>query len=237
MRVLVTRPQPEAERTAGRLAALGHTALCAPVIEIVARAARLPERLPDAVLATSGQAIALLDANAAHALHPLPLYVVGERSAALARATGFTDVRPPAPDARRLAAVLAAEYPLPAAFLYLAGRDRKRDLETALAAGGHRIEVVVVYAAEAAAALPRAAGEALRKGEIDAILHYSRRSAAIFRRLADTAELRRAAGRVRHVCISADAASALTGWAARLVVAARPNEAALLAALGTPDEG
>jgi uroporphyrinogen-III synthase len=237
MRILVTRPQREAERTAARLAALGHTALYAPMLEIVASGAGLPERPADAVLATSAQAIALLSEAPARALYGLPLFVVGERTAALARAAGFTDVRPSAPDARRLAETIAAAYRRPASFLYLAGRDRKGDLETALASGGHRIDVVIVYAARAAAALPQEASEALRGGQIDAILHYSRRSAAIFRRLIEAAGLADAAGQALNVCISADAAAPLQDWAPRLAVAREPNEAALLAVLGVRDEG
>jgi uroporphyrinogen-III synthase len=234
MRILVTRPQREAERTAGRLAALGHAALYAPMLEIVASGAGLPERPADAVLATSAQAIALLSEALARALHGLPLFVVGERTAALARAAGFADVRPPAADAGRLAETIAAAYRRPASFLYLAGHDRKGDLETALANSGHRIEVIIVYEARAASALPQGACAALRGGEVDAILHYSRRSAAIFRRLIEAAGLANAATRALHVCISADAAAPLQDWASRLAVAREPNEAALLAALGAP---
>jgi uroporphyrinogen-III synthase len=236
MRILVTRPQREAERTAGRLAALGHTALCAPMLEIVATGAALPAQPADAVLATSAQAIVLLNEASARALQKLPLFAVGERTAAAARAAGFTDVRPPAPDARRLVETISAAYPDPATFLYLAGRDRKADLETALGSRGHRIDVVIVYAARAVTALPQDVWAALWGGEVDAIFHYSRRSAAIFRRLIEAVGLADAAGRALQVCISADAAAPLLGFAPRLAIAGEPNETALLAVLGVADD-
>lgn len=237
MRVLVTRPQREAERTANRLAALGHSALSAPMLEIVATGAALPGLPHDAVLATSAQAISLLNEVSARALRNLPLFVVGERTAAAARAMGFTDVRPPAPDARGLAETIAADYRRAGAFLYLAGHDRKPTLETALAGNGHRIDVVVVYVARAATALPQEAWAALREGQVDAIFHYSRRSAAIFRRLIEAAGLTEQAGRALQICISADAATPLLGFAQRLAVAREPNETALLAVLEAADEG
>jgi uroporphyrinogen-III synthase len=232
MRILVTRPARDAERTAARLAALGHEILCAPLIEIVATGASLPIGPQEAVLATSAQAIAFLKDNAAQAILHMPFFGVGDRTAAAARAAGFLDVRPATLDAARLSQTIHAAYARPASFVYLAGRDRKSDLETTLVASGHTIEVVIVYEARAAATLPRHAVEALGAGGIDAVLHYSNRSATIFRQLVEAANLAEVEFEVKHVCISADAAAPLQGWAARIAVAPEPNEAAMVEALG-----
>ena len=220
-----------------RLAALGHEVLCAPVIEIVPTGAALPSENFDAVLATSAQAIQLLDAKLARTIQDLPLFVVGEKTAGAARKARFTDLHPAAPDARHLAETIAASYAHPAKFLYLAGRDRKPHLEAVLGGAGHRIDVVIVYEARAASALPQEADNSLRGGEIDAILHYSRRSATIFRRLIEAAGLADPAGRALNVCISADAAAPLQGWASRLAVADEPNEAGMLGELDATDDG
>ena len=236
MLVLVTRPQSEAERTASRLAALGHTALCAPMLEVVATGAGLPERPADAVLATSARAITLLNEAAAPTLRKLPLFVVGANTAAVASAAGFTDVRPPAPDAARLVEAITAAYPDPAAFLYLAARNRKPTLESALLGSGHRVDVAIVYSARAVTALPQEAWAALWAGQVDAIFHYSHRSAAIFRLLIEAAGLTDAAGRALQICISADAARPLLGFAPRLAVVGEPSEAGLLAMLDMADE-
>jgi uroporphyrinogen-III synthase len=205
--------------------------LVAPLIEIVATGSALPGGPLDAIIATSAQAVALLAEPQVHRLKDLPLFTVGARTAAAARATQFADVRTSAQDASQLAHMIAAAYTAPARFLYLAGRNRKPDLETVLEGAGHKIEVLEIYAALAAASLPQTACEALARGELDAILHYSRRSATIFRHEAETAGFGDAAKKLLHVCISADAAAPLQGWVRQLAIADEPNESALLAAL------
>ena len=234
MRVLVTRPRRDAERTASRLAALGHEALIAPLIEIVATGAQPSVRAFDAVFATSAQAIDFLDPALARALRELPLFVVGERTAAAARVAKFADVRPAAADSRRLAEAIVAAYAGSANFLYLAGRDRKPDLETTLTSVGHTIEAVTVYEARAVVVLPQQVGEALRTGQIDAVLHYSFRSAAIFRDLVESAGFVGAARLILHVCLSENIAAALRNFAPQLAMAHAPNEAAMMTAIDDP---
>ena len=116
--------------------------------------------------------------------------------------------------------------------LYLAGSDRARDLAGDLSAAGLRVETAEVYRAIAATALPGAVVEALRSGALDGVLHYSRRSAAIF---VDCAEASGVTDRIRalsHYCLSARAAEPLkTVGAADIRIAAHPDEASLLAFL------
>ena len=69
--------------------------------------------------------------------------------------------------------------------LYLAGEDRAGDLAGDLAAHGIAVETAVVYRAVPVEALPDDAVQALRGGQIDAALHYSRRSALTLLRLAE----------------------------------------------------
>ena len=90
MRVLVTRPQAESERTAAALRARGHEAVLAPLLRI--------EPVADAVIdPTSAIAILMTSGNAARAaaVHPalgairhLPVLAVGRQTAAGARAGG-----------------------------------------------------------------------------------------------------------------------------------------------------
>ncbi|MDB5568934.1 MAG: uroporphyrinogen synthase, partial [Hyphomicrobiales bacterium] len=120
-----------------------------------------------------------------------------------------------------------------ARLLYLAGRDRKSALEDRLAAAGYGLCVHVVYAADAVPALPAALADAIRTGRAQAAIHYSRRSAAVFCDLVARAGLEAAARRLRHAAISPDAARGLAALAPPdLRIAAAPNEAALLDALG-----
>lgn len=233
MRVLVLRPKDGARRTAARLAALGHEAICAPLIETVATGAPAPAGPFDALIATSAQALRFAPPAALAPLLRLPGYLVGERTGEAARGAGFANIAHLAPDAARLVEAVAAEGGRGRRFLYLAGRDRKPDLEDRLAAAGFAVEPWVVYEARALPALSGDAARRLRAGEIDAALHFSRRSAEIFCARAASASLAREARALLHVAISDDAAQGLSSLAPpRIRIAAAPDEARMLAQLG-----
>jgi len=90
----------------------------------------------------------------------------------------------------------------------------------------------VVYRA-AAAPFPSALIEALKAGEVDAVLHFSRRSAENYAAGARQAGIAEPALAVRHLCLSAQVAEPLAG-AGQVTIAARPDEAALIALLQAP---
>src|ERR1700739_2874116 len=87
MHVLLTRAREDAERTAARLAELGHRSIISPVIEIVATGATLPEANFDAIVATSTHAFTPPQLKT---LATIPLYVVGERTRQFARHAGWS---------------------------------------------------------------------------------------------------------------------------------------------------
>ncbi len=224
-RVLVLRAREDAERTASRLRAMGFTPLLSPVLEIVGTGAALPRGPFDAVLATSAKGLEFCAEPGE--LRTLPLHAVGARTAQIAKELGW---RPDllAGDARALAPLIRDRHETPARFLYLAGRDRQDELETGLRAAGHDVTVVETYEARAATALAPAALDALAKGGIAAALHYSKRSAEIFVKLARDAGLTKALGEIDHLALSSDAASPLP----RARIAERPDEEHLLRLLG-----
>lgn len=228
MRVLVTRPLRDAGRTAAALAAAGHEAMLAPVTRIEAVSTEIPQGPFAAVIATSAHAFEFLKAADVARLRDIPVFCAGARTAEAARASGFADARVPAAD---VAALLAGFDAPPGAVLYLAGRDRKPALEDGLRASGRPVETVIVYAAAAVNALPQSALAALRAGQIDAVLHYSRRSAELFLALAHAGSAEGALTGVAHVCISEDAAAPVVeaGLSARMAVT--PDGAGMLAAL------
>ncbi len=234
MLVLLTRAADEAARSAEKLAARGHSAVLSPVLEMVPTGAQWPAGVIDAVLATSAQAFELFsdapDWPLPEARRLMPLYLVGERTREAALERGFEGPAVIEPDVKELGTTAAASLSPAGRLVYLAGRDRKPELEATLAAAGHRVEVVEVYAAQAADSLSARAIGALQSGEVGAVLHYSRRSTEIF------IDLARCAGldiRVHtHVAISQDAAVPL--WDLRCTevhVAEKPNEPAMIAAL------
>jgi uroporphyrinogen-III synthase len=155
---------------------------------------------------------------------------VGVRAARASRVAELSLAGEPARDAATLAARLIAALAPGARLLYLAGRDRKPGLEAALAAAGHRVDAVALYAAQAREAW--SASEAEGVAGCDAALHYSRRSAALALALAERAGVAERFRATTHVCLSAAVAAPLALFGARRIVAAdAPNEARLIAAL------
>ncbi len=221
MRVAILRPQADAELSAGRLAGLGHEAVLAPVTAIRPTGAPLPEGDFAALVLTSAHAIPFCGGLA----KDIPVFAVGARTAAAARAAGFSAVRDGGGDAARLARAIRQTLPDDAPLLHAAGRDRKAEPGRSLAESGRAVAVWECYAAESVPALPEEAVSALRARPVDAVLHYSRRSAAIAADLFAKAGLGGAFGRPPHLCLSADIAAALAGR--RVLVAAEPREAAL----------
>lgn len=235
MRVLVTRAEPEAGRTAALLAARGHRALVAPLVSPLPLA---PDRDPTgfaAIAVTSPRTIAMMPDRWRSALRSLPAFAVGDRTAAALRDAGFRDVRSAAGDIAALAGLIRqARLPAGAVLLHPGGEDRAGDLAAMLAACGLTVVSPIVYRMVEAGTLPETVRDALAAGVIDAILHYSPRSARVFADLVRAAHLAEAARRPLHACLSPAVAAALEPLAApRVIAAVRPDEAALLDVLAT----
>jgi uroporphyrinogen-III synthase len=232
MRVVITRPETDGERTAATLRARSHEVLLAPLMRVEPIAADLSGAW-SAIIITSANAPAALAANPAHqALMTRPLFAVGRRSADAARAAGFTDVNSADGDVRDLVRLIAERQAgATAPWLYLAGENRAVDLVYELAVHGIAAEMRVVYRA-VPAPFPPALIEALQAGAVDAVLHFSRRSGENYLAGARAAGIAEAALTPPHYCLSAQiAAPLIAAGAARVTVAPRPEEAALIALL------
>lgn len=235
MRVLVTRPQPDAQATAARLAAAGHAAIVDPMLAVEPIAgARLPDGPFDAVALTSVNGARLLGARAeAVPLARLPLYAVGRRTAAAM--AGFAqdgDIQIAGGDGAALVELLRATLPRGARLLHVAGEERAVDLGAALADAGIHTELFVIYRTVPARALAEATLEAAAAGAIDAAFHFSPRTAATLAARASAAGVSAHFRHIRHLCFSANVAAPLAaeGWPTQ--VAAAPTEEALFALIG-----
>jgi len=229
MRALVTRPREESESLARALAARGVDAIIEPLLQIHYRAA---ETLDLAAV----QAILCTSANAVRALarmtdeRGLPLLVVGDATAARARAEGFTAVTSAGGAVADLVRLTAARLrPQDGRLLHAAGNVVAGDLVGALEAHGFMIERSVLYEARPVAALSEAVVRALGSGMIDLALFFSPRTAAIFVELAGLAGVTAFCRTISALSISAGADAALAGlqWRERQV-AERPNQPGLL---------
>jgi uroporphyrinogen-III synthase len=233
MRALVTRPRAEAAVLAEALAARGVAALLEPLLEI-------HYRDPGQPLATTGiQAVLCTSANGVRALarvcpeRDVPLLAVGEATAARARSEGFSEVHSAAGAVGDLVELASRSLrPQGGRLLHVAGSLVAGDLSGDLRARGFEVERVVLYEARPVAALSAATVRALAAGIVDVALFFSPRTAAIFVRLAESAGLAEAMRHIAAISLSAAADAALDRlrWRARLV-AARPDQPALLAAL------
>ena len=228
-KVALFRAADDARKSAARLAALGFEAVIAPVMAPVALEAAAPRGRFDAVVTTSAKSLDLAGPALLAPFAGVALYVVGEAGAAAARRRGRS-VAASAGDAAALAQVLIAALPQDGRVLYLAGADRKPEMESALTGAGLSVATVEVYAARA-----RSEWSAEEAGAVAccrAALHYSRRSAEIALALAGRAGIWSQWRVMAHVAISADAAEPLiASGVGRIVVAASAREEAMLSAL------
>ncbi|WP_289035256.1 uroporphyrinogen-III synthase [uncultured Roseibium sp.] len=229
MRFLLTRPAPDCARSAARLRALGHEAVEAPMLKMVATdPGALDLAGVSAVTVTSGRVAGLLaNRSDLSALLELPVYTVGNRSAEAMRAAGFDRVLSANGDFADLVNLILDEAPS-GRVLYLAAADRAGDLEGHLHRGSVACDLVEVYRMDPVRDLEPAVLEVLKSGDLDALLLYSRRTAeALLSVLADH-ELMGLLSSLRVIAISQQVASALPDTAC-VEVAAHPTEEALFA--------
>lgn len=235
MRILLTRPQPGAAQTADALRARGHAPIVAPLFQIEILS-KVDPKAGDwaAILLTSANALlGILKSAGRSAWRGIPLFAVGDRTAQAAREAGFTNVTSAAGNVNDLIGVIAAQLKPPARLLYLAGEERTGDLAGALQAKNFAVDTVVVYRVLVAPALPEPAAAALA-GDIEGVLHFSRRGAEVFLNAARNSRLLEAAlNKPVHFCMSEQVATPLRqAGATRIQVAAQPNADALLELCG-----
>jgi uroporphyrinogen-III synthase len=239
MHLLVTRPEPDAERTASVLRARGHRVTIAPLLRA--------ETIPGADFGGGPfAAVVMTSANAARAIadHPrreellaLPVFTVGRHTAEAAGAAGFSNVASADGGWRELVRLVASKTQTQTKtkakgkatrLLYLPAERPAGDVAGVLTALGRTVETVVLYRTvanpDAARQLRAAFADA-----VDGVLHYSPRSAQAFLAAARSAGALEAALKATHYCLSAGIAAPLDAAGATMVrIARRPKEAALV---------
>ncbi len=228
MRFLLTRAEEAASRTAERLANAGHTIISAPLSIIEPLAFDWPRGPFDVLIATSGNAF--LGIAEPGPFKALALYTVGERTAEIARAAGFVSAMAKGRNADELAGFLLGTLPASARFLYLAGVDRRPQLEERLRDAGRHLTTVATYRAVAKGQLTAAARAALADDAPLTVLHYSPRSARLFLREAAGLPIARAG--LRHLALSEPVAAPLVAAGCDVKIASTPDEEAMLALAG-----
>ena len=174
---LITRPEAQSGELAARLRAKGFTPVTAPLFQIRQRPTTLPAGL-QALLVTSGNALAALPAS------NIPLFAVGDATAARARAAGFTEVYSAGADAAALAGLVTRKLQPRAGALFLAsGAGQGASLATDLRARGFPVVRRVCYNAIAVSRFPAEGLVAIACGELGLAVFLSAETAATFVRL------------------------------------------------------
>ncbi len=226
--VLITRPEPQAGRFARELAETFGPAVrpvVAPLMEVQFDDPPLPAGPFAGLVFTSETGVEAARRLIAHgATLPQPVFCVGPRTAAVARAAGFVP-QLVAPDAATLVPALRAA-PDPGRLLWLRGRDRAADLPHLLP--DRRIDEAIAYTQRPVPLTPGALALLSAEGPVVVPL-FSPRSTLLFLAAAPA----RPAATLLAVAISEAAAEPLPpGLSARVEIAERPDGAAMLAAIG-----
>ena len=233
MTVLVTRGWPGAERTLRALRENGVEPIVSPVLDINFRASITAEL-------TEVQALVFTSANGVLAWGPrrpereIPVYAVGDATAEAARTAGFHDVRSARGASRQLAEKIAAELdPTDGALLHVRGIHITGDLKGQLKEAGLKLREAIGYGAVTVDQLSEEALAALVSGAPVTVLIHSARGAKAFLDLCKRFGLAHWLPNVTAIGISARALEPLeTAGLALLQPAARPDEAAMMDALG-----
>lgn len=228
MRLLVTRPQPDADRFAAALAGVGVDALVAPLMSVEVDGAATPEL-------SAFTAIAVTSANGVRALaaltddRSLPVWAVGPASARDAEATGFKLAGIGGGDIDSLATAIADALNAGARVFHAAGADVAGDLAALLRAHGIECRREALYRAVVPDALPAQIANALANGDVDGAVFFSPRSADSFVRLvADAGQAAACAGLTAYALSPAVAAACGTIAWRRVREARTPTQEALI---------
>lgn len=225
MKVWVTRAEPGASETAARLRALGHQPVTAPLLAVRTLPFEAPPGIGALAFTSRNGVAAAADRPEAADWRALPVFAVGNATAEAARTAGFTQVESAGGDLADLCRLLALRRGgWEGSLLHLRAREPAGPLVAPEVA-------VVCVAAYQADELPLATQVEEEWDRLDAVLIHSPRAA----RAAARATAGQSAWKAAGVCISEAAAVPIQGLAPSVIVADRPNETALLAALGKVD--
>jgi uroporphyrinogen-III synthase len=235
MRVIVTRPDHSARRTAARLETLGHQPVFLPLTRVEHNLEIAREALSEphsALVVTSAEAVRALG-ELGHEIRPrlsTQIYAVGDATGEAARALGFTDIRCGDGTGHDLVERIAQDVGETSSLLYLAGNPRSPDLEDGLHARGIACKTIEIYRMVKVGYRTEIIEPLLTRPAADAVLLYSRHNAALFFELVQPF-----AASIEHlqvICLSKNVATAVPEkFHPAIFVAETPGEDALFAFL------
>jgi len=234
MKILITRPEPDASRLKEILAKLGHDIVLAPMMTIT--------NLPGTQVSLDGvQALLVTSANGARALglatafRDVMVYAVGAATAETVRDEGFDKIVSADGDVPSLANKVIAECdPKKGKLVHIAGTEVAGDLSGLLKVAGFDCERAVLYEAKPAKTIAPEAVKLMKAGTIDAAVFYSPRTADIFCNTVKAAKLDVHMKSITAIALSDAVAKKISvlPWL-KIQTAAEPNQESLLGQLET----
>lgn len=233
MRLLVTRPRPDALKLQGELEELGHEVVVEPLLGVVfERPTDLDFDDVQAVVVTSRNGLRALAAHSMLAeARSRPLFAVGPGTAELARDMAFESVLEGEGDASGLVPLIAANArPADGVLLHLAGDRVDPAFKAKLEHRGFRVKVAIVYRTVDAERLSGTTVSRIRAGDLDGVILMSPRTATVYSALIARHGLVATSDRLEHFCLSEAVVRSLgTARPPRVSIARRPNSKELLA--------
>lgn len=233
MHLLVTRPQPDADKQSEKLTSLGHDISTAPLLEVeFLDPGPLPLTDAQALIVTSRNALrALAEGSELEAALQLPIFVVGSATANSARELGFDDIHPGPGTAEELLPLILSECqnengPL----VHLAGERMAFDLKSALEGKGFEVAQPIIYRINMADSFAETARKAVASNKLDGVILMSPATTQTFLAMVEAPELMAIARKLIYFCLSHKVAEPLKGLEdAQILIAGRPTEDDLLA--------
>ncbi len=234
MRILVTRPGPDAAGEMEALAARGHEGIAAPLLAIEeVRDVAIDLEGAQALIVTSRNALRALSRHGAfEAARKLPLFAVGAATARAARELGFAAILEGPGDGAGLAELIASTAdPAAGRLVHLAGEAIAFDLKAALEPRGFKVNQTVLYRAVPATELPARVLSLIEQGRVDGVILLSPRTARTYLALLERHGVLAQGGRPVCYCLSEAVAEVLIPYGFHARVAAHRREEDVLALL------
>lgn len=206
-KVLITRPQEDGLTVAETLKNRGLEPLTVPLFSTKFHPVPQIDSAQGLII-TSKNALRAIEAH--DELKELPLYAVGDQTAALARQFGFTQILCAGGNAQSLLQlVLKHADPSKGPLYYLSGDVIKMDLVHYLQKLGFQTDRRVVYSLESLSSFPKELFEALQARDISHCMFFSFKTAETFSTLLHKTNLLTLPSFMISLCLSPDVSRAI----------------------------
>lgn len=230
-KILVTRPEPAASRTALALSKHGHTTVKCPIFEVSDTGKPVPESGYDGVVFTSRNAVDVLLGRGWMVPNPaVPVFCTGENTAKAAAGLGFRDIRTGGGTAKLLANLIAnSVLPPNSRLLYPAASDRTFDFALALKPHELMVETLEIYKVGKLSPTKQELAQAFLQAAGGAALVYSARGGSHLSDLIALHNLESSLSTLTCVTISNAVTNSINGYSWRKILTApSPDEAAMI---------